>query len=425
MKIGFLFEDKEIINKNLIEPHLGNPGIGGTEYMFILLTHYILQMYKDVKITFFRQGNDNINSNIKCVHIESREDLFECDELSEMDIVVINSKIIDDNWIELIKKTNVKYIAWGHNYLSAKQANLIADCKNVKRMVFVGHQEYDKYIDHRIIKKSTYIYNMFNSNLPEFYRNNKYKPYVTFVGSLTRPKGFHILAKYWKEVVLEVPEAELHIIGGGNLYVGSSKLGKYGIADEKYESEFMNYLTDENGNILKSVVFHGVMGQEKIDIYHNTSVGIINPSAETETFGIGAVEMSACGIPVVTRRMYGLIDTVKDKETGLLFDKFDDFPKLIIRLLKDKELNCKYGENGIEFVKKFSPEIITKQWYDLFNDILENKPAKIKFPKDNYTIDNKWIRVTNYCIKRILPFLPSLIEITDSTKEIFRKLSKK
>lgn len=425
MKIGFLFEDNGISNKNLLDSPKGNPGIGGTSYMYIILAHYLHKLFKNVEILFLREGNCPLENFIECENIGNIDNFSKAKSIRNIDILIVNGKNINNEYISKINSVGINTVVWGHNYLSAQQANLISDCKYIKRMVFVGRQEYDKYIDHKIIKKSTYIYNMFNSNLPEFYRNNKYKPYVTFVGSLTRPKGFHILAKYWKEVVLEVPEAELHIIGGGNLYVGSSKLGKYGISDEKYENEFMNYLTDENGNILKSVVFHGVMGQEKVDIYHNTAVGIINPSAETETFGIGAVEMSACGIPVVTRRMYGLIDTVKDKETGLLFDKFDDFPKLIIRLLKDKELNCKYGENGIEFVKKFSPEIITKQWYDLFNDILENKPAKIKFPKDNYIIDNKWIRVTNYCIKRILPFLPSLIEITDSTKEIFRKLSKK
>jgi hypothetical protein len=126
--------------------------------------------------------------------------------------------------------------------------------------------------------------------------------------------------------------------------------------------------------------------------------------------------MSACGIPVVTRRMYGLIDTVKNKETGLLFDKYDDFPKLIVKLLKDKKLNEQYGKNGIDFVKIFAPEIITEQWYKLFNDIITDKNPKIIFPKDNYLVDNKWLRVVNYCIKKIFPFLPSVIEVTDGIK---------
>lgn len=422
MKIGFFFEDKGIINKNLIQPQLGNPGIGGTEYMFIMLAHYLLEKYKDIKVTFFRTGNEKLNDGINVVKIGSIYELFNCSEFKNMDIIIINSKLVDDiGLMNLINNSKAKFVMWGHNYLSAFHANLIADCDKIKRMVFVGHQEYDKYIDHRIIKKSEYIYNMFNVDLPQYYRNDNYKPYVTYVGSLTRPKGFHILAKYWKDVVEQVPEAELHVIGGGNLYADGAKLGSYGIADEEYEKEFMPYLIDDDGNILNSVVFHGVMGSEKADIFHDTAVGIINPSAETETFGIGAVEMSACGIPMVTRRMYGLIDTVRDKETGLLFDKYDDFPKLIVKLLKDRELNNRYGQNGIVFVKKFTPEIITEKWYRLFEDIVNGRKNKVIFPSDNFKVDNKWMRATNYCIKKVFPFLPSVIETTDFVKGILKR----
>ncbi len=418
MKIGFLFEDNGITNKNLLESPKGNPGIGGTSYMYIILAHYMNLLYKDVEMIFFREGNCPLESFIDTENIGNINNFDKAKKIKDLDLFVVNAKNICKEMVEKINKLNIPTIVWAHNYLSAYNVNLIADCYNIKRMVFVGRQEYDKYIDHRIIKKSTYIYNMFNSDLPEFYRNKDYKPWVTYVGSLTRPKGFHILAKYWKEVIKEVPEAELHVIGGGNLYIGGSRLGKYGIADEDYENEFMPNLTDEKGNILKSVVFHGVMGQEKAEIYHDTAVGIINPSAETETFGISAVEMSACSIPVVTRRMYGLIDTVKDKETGLLFDKYDDFPKLIVKLLKDKKLNEEYGKNGVEFIKKFSPKIITEQWYNLFNEILNDKKADVIFPRDNYFVDNKWLRVVNYCVKKILPFLPSVIETTDFLKKL-------
>ena len=423
MKIGFLFEDNGIVNKNLMDSPKGNPGIGGTSYMYVILAHYINKMYSDIDITFFREGNNPLESFIKCVNVGNIYNFDSVDEVKTMDIFIVNAKNINSKLIKKINKIGVKTIVWAHNYISAEQANLIADCSNIVRVVFVGHQEYDKYIDHRIIKKSTYIYNMFNADLPEFYRNKEYKPYVTYVGSLTRAKGFHILAKYWKDVIKEVPKAELHIIGGGNLYLANAKLGKYNIADEEYENEFMPYLIDDSdsGKIMKSVVFHGVMGQEKSEIYHNTAVGIINPSAETETFGISAVEMSACGIPVVTRRMYGLIDTVRDKKTGLLFDKYSDFPKLIVKLLKNTTLNEQYGKNGIHFVKKFSPENITKQWYDLFTEILNGKKAKVIFPKDNYFVDNKWLRVINYSIKNVLPFLPSIIECTDKLKKILKR----
>lgn len=32
----------------------------------------------------------------------------------------------------------------------------------------------------------------------------------------------------------------------------------------------------------------------------SSSVGVVNPSARTETFGMGAIEMNCAGLPVVT-----------------------------------------------------------------------------------------------------------------------------
>ena len=87
------------------------------------------------------------------------------------------------------------------------------------------------------------------------------------MGGLRVTKGFHILAKVWKEVVKEVPDAELHVMGGSKLYdenaschlaLGSAyatcikdganlpreEYDKYGINDSLTHVDFMIGSTD-------------------------------------------------------------------------------------------------------------------------------------------------------------------------------------
>ena len=103
-----------------------------------------------------------------------------------------------------------------------------------------------------------------------------------------------MLAEAWSNVRERVPDAGLDVIGTGRLYDENAKLGKYGLAEETYEQEFMKWLTDEKGEILPNVRFHGILGAEKYDVFRKCSIGVINPMA-TETFGLAAVEMEACG----------------------------------------------------------------------------------------------------------------------------------
>ncbi len=92
MKIGFLFEDNGIVNKNLMDSPKGNPGIGGTSYMYVILAHYINKMYSDIDITFFREGNNPLESFIKCVNVGNIYNFDSVDEVKTMDIFIVNKK---------------------------------------------------------------------------------------------------------------------------------------------------------------------------------------------------------------------------------------------------------------------------------------------------------------------------------------------
>lgn len=126
----------------------------------------------------------------------------------------------------------------------------------------------------------------------------------------------------------EVPEAKLYVVGSGRLYNHEEELGSLGVASKDYENMFAKYLMHD-GKLIPSVKFCGNMGIEKSEIFYRTTVGVINPNGTDETFGISALDMAACGVPVVTRAINGLFDTVKHNETGLSGRNYDERDKKI------------------------------------------------------------------------------------------------
>lgn len=426
MKINIAIEllDKNLQGVDLSQPENGNPGIGGSEWLFLMLARY-LQIYYDAdyRITIFHYSDCLLPNGVRDIRINSESDLL--DRLSVSDEQIIVHQITKSNfWYERIAKMEIIDIPWAHCYIKYPEVMFINACSNVKRVVFVGREEYDTYIDDDIIKKSTFIYNMLNVQAAHKVRQSDYSKTVTYLGSLVPAKAFHALAEIWPEVLKRVPDAKLQIMGTGKLYDREAKLGKFGIAQEDYENYFMQFLTDEKGNILPTVKFLGLIGAEKEDYFMDTAVGVVNPLGKDETFCLSAVEMELCGVPIVTVGKYGLLDTISDGESGLLYRNKKEFIDYLVKLLEDKELNTKMGNYAPNFVKsRFDAKRIIKEWDSLFKKVINGEEDKYMKPRGNYGNDLKWVRFVIRVIrfKLGIRFLPSL----NKTKYTVRKLLKK
>lgn len=255
---------------------------------------------------------------------------------------------------------DIKLIVWDHVFVCYWELDYYALNSKIYRIVNVGREQNDLYRDHKAFEKSLYIYNCLNlDGVRELVRLNPFEKranIVTYVGSLVPYKGFHLLAQAWPFILKEVPDAELYVIGSGRLYDKNSKLGKFGLAEDSYEQQFMQYLcVDEQ--ILPSVHFMGDMGIEKNDILLKTKVGVPNPSGITETFCISAVEMQAMGAMVTTINYPGFIDTVNN---GCLYKHRNDLSKSVIDLLKNG--NSCY-DRAIKYIERnFSFESVVSKW---------------------------------------------------------------
>ena len=426
MNLYFYIRNKRIKKVDLSKPWLGNPGCGGTEYLTVALCYY-LDKHTNLKPILFANSTKKLPSNLHIIKEDSIEDVIK--KVAEMSngLLFINVGSFTKSDKKLLEEYRVNAIAWLRNHPSVEICNLLADCNNIKRVVCVGREELDRIRDHRIFKKSTYIYHIYDLESIVTSRNNKNNDkIVCYIGSMIPLKGFHRLARIWPSILKELPDAKLWVIGDGTVYGSNNVLGKWNIAEESYESSWRRYLSDENGNPHSSVKFWGKLGTEKYEILSNVTVGVPNPSGQTETFGSSAVDFLASGVPVVTARCHGFLDTVPHKRAGYLCSKSVQLRRNIIKLLNDATLNRKMGEYGKEkVIQDFSVKKIIPQWEELVNDIRLNKSNKLSAVEKNWFFEFKWLREVNRLFKTWpgLRRFPSLIEIRCELGKIRRFIS--
>lgn len=412
MKIGILFDDAGFYNMDFRYPESGNPGIGGTQFCFLMLIRYYSKNNQTDKLIIYHLNSNDNNKywdNITLKHTTLEDFSLECKK-DNIDIALISIsrlKILENQ----LSLNHIKTIVWAHNFLTQEILNITRNSNIVKRVVFVGKEQYDRYIDDDIINKSVCIMNIFNADCPEYQRAAQLKNIVTYTGAIVKGKGFHVLAKEWTNILKEVPDAELYVLGTGNLYGGNIRIGKYGIASEEYEQEFMPYLLDPEGKIHPSVHFLGILGKEKNEIYQKTKVGVINPTARTEICSISAIEMGACGIPIVSKFHNGMPDVIENEKTGLLATNEISFRRDVIKLLKDNRLNLAYSKQAKIFVReKFNPNFGIQLWEKTFQEVKNDLLPTYKPPQKNYMNNFKFARIINRFLryKLGLKFLPSL-----------------
>lgn len=396
INIAFYLDNAKLSKINWQNILDGNPGVGGSEYEIVLLS-YMLSRRKNYNIIIFAHHIDNFPN---VMHIKKVKNINEAIRYAyEINIKYFIFKD-DPRWIKLGYLENIPnglyIIPWCHNFLTTERLNYYANISNVRSVICVGREQAELYRDHKLFKKIDYIYNGFpfpktpNKNLvPISERNN----IVTYIGSIMPFKGFHIIAKAWPLIVKAVPDAQLYVIGSGKVYDVEKEMGRYGIADQHYEEIFMPYLTDCNGAILNNVHFMGKMGAEKSDILKITKVGVPNPSGDTETFGIGAIEFEMYGCEVVTKRCCGYLDTVFNKKNLYKSRNSATLAKYVIKALKSPVSNYDYQYQYI--LNNFDIEKITDDWEYLF---MELEKGNSKIHDLNKSISNinfrwKWFRL--------------------------------
>lgn len=397
MKVGFFISNKNFQSVDCRSVESGNPGIGGTWHVFLLVASQLARRDNGIEVTCFVQvRNEKLPYGPDYIIADNPEMAIQLADYKYFDYIIINSyRFSWDNYDYSVITSKLKIIPWCHNFVP-KQSELLDTFhkqSKIARVINVGREQMELYIDHPVFDKMDYIYNCVpilstDIELTKLRSFEQRRNIVTYVGSLVPFKCFHVLASVWPLILKEVPDAELYVIGSGRVYNENAQLGKYNIAESSYENKFMAYLADKNGNILPSVHFVGNLGVEKNDILARTKVGVPNPTGLTETFCISAVEMQAMGAAVTAMESPGYYDTIIN---GVIVKNRKELARSIITLLKAKEAPLTFESTCQTIKKLFSIDEVIKDWERLLLGDFQTHIHPV-FPLRNSRYHMKWLK---------------------------------
>ena len=184
---------------------------------------------------------------------------------------------------------------------------------------------------------------------------------VTFVGNLAPWQGVEHLLHAVPLIVGENPKTKFLIVGDG-------------VMRKKWEC-----LT-EKLNMRQNVIFVGAVIYDDVPEYINISDVCVAPfiRARNENIGLSPLkiyEYLACGKPVAASNIRGVGNLLESSSSGIPVtpDAPDELARAISKLLKDKQLRERMGENGRKLVvSNYSWEHTAKNTIGVFESILSH-----------------------------------------------------
>lgn len=180
---------------------------------------------------------------------------------------------------------------------------------------------------------------------------------ILFVGRLVERKGVQHLVEAMTR--LEDRSAHLHVVGEGPMKPELER-----IARERY--------------IKDRITFHGFVPAGELrrrfaacDVF--VLPAVYDAKGDVEGLGVVLIEALSYGRPVVASRAGGIVDVIRDRETGLLVPPGDvaALADAIRSLLDDPELARSLGEAGRRHVREnFSWDAITDRLVALYHRLV-------------------------------------------------------
>ncbi len=116
----------------------------------------------------------------------------------------------------------------------------------------------------------------------------------------------------------------------------------------------------------ENIIFAGRVDEERLWEYYKGAKALVMP--QEEDFGIVAVEAQSFGVPVIAFKKGGVLDTVINGKTGVLFQKQSiDSLMGAIKTFNRKRFNSKLI---MENAKRFNKSVFKKQFIDLTKKML-------------------------------------------------------
>ncbi len=177
---------------------------------------------------------------------------------------------------------------------------------------------------------------------------------IAYFGRLKKYKRVEQLFYAFNLFANEYPNAKLDIIGTGDYLSSLQKLARKLGIEEK--TKFYGYVSDnEKKELLMDV-----------DVVVNTS--------QKEGWGITNIEANACGTPVISANVPGLRDSVKNHQSGLLYEfgNINDLKNKLVELLTNPELKAEMQKGALDWAKSFDWDNSARQMLQYCEDVIAN-----------------------------------------------------
>lgn len=129
-------------------------------------------------------------------------------------------------------------------------------------------------------------------------------------------------------------------------------------------------------NLNNDTVFTGHIPYNEVPKYHNMlDIFVALSTEDSETFGVAAVEASACEKPVVVSDVGGLPEAVEHNLSGFIVKNknIEQAADSIIRLVLDESLRKRMGIDGRKrVVENFNWEDKVEQIVSLYKNVIQN-----------------------------------------------------
>lgn len=178
---------------------------------------------------------------------------------------------------------------------------------------------------------------------------------VIYTGRLVSYKGLPLLLKVWQEFRSRHPDVGLLLVGSGGLDIHNC------------EDDLKDYVAVSR---LQGVRFTGSVNN--VHEYLQASDIFVLPT-HSEAFGISLIEAMACGLPVISTNVGGVIDILEHRYNGLVVTPgdFQQLYRALDELVSDSALSVCLGQRARHTIlKKYSSQIVIKKYMNLFQDLV-------------------------------------------------------
>lgn len=193
-----------------------------------------------------------------------------------------------------------------------------------------------------------------------FYKSKKSKnPSFLCLGRLKQYKNIDIAIHAFAKVVKHYPQAELSIVGEGEMMEKLQALAK-------------------RLKIQNKVIFYGKISESDKAILLSQAWVVLQPS-QLEGWGITIIEANASATPVIASNVPGLSDSIIHKETGILVElkNIDAFANAMTDLIQNQKYRETLSDKAFNWAQNFNWDKSSEQFLNIIENALVRPSVRL------------------------------------------------